>query len=248
MSYNRTTVFEALNVDQKAAIALLTLDQKNALLDGIISVVNDAAAVARDAAIVEKTMGDNDLIAYKASNYVTQAMQVKHLLAEADRYVAGPTFKADEAATIAAFPTDLDRTYYSQLVHNINKAIIVKRHVALEAAAAAAAAAAGGDASGIVSFRISGMGLKSECDLPFEYVSGEGLFSVLLGSTAVSQMRDMIEPNSTITLSPGKGTDMQAQDAHWADWDKVYNDCSAGKQDFMTCWNLYWGNMETNSV
>ncbi len=26
----------------------------------------------------------------------------------------------------------------------------------------------------------------------------------------------LIEPNSTLTLSPGKGTDMQAQDPYWA--------------------------------
>ena len=33
----------------------------------------------------------------------------------------------------------------------------------------------------------------------------------------IRKFTELIEPNSTLTLSPGKGVDMQAQDPYWAD-------------------------------
>ncbi len=41
------------------------------------------------------------------------------------------------------------------------------------------------------------------------------LLTVLEGP--VTDSKNKIEPNSTFTLSPVKGNDMQAQDPHWAD-------------------------------
>ena len=42
------------------------------------------------------------------------------------------------------------------------------------------------------------------------------MFSDIRKFEEAKQFTMLIEPNSTATLSPGKGTDMQAQDPHWA--------------------------------
>ena len=52
----------------------------------------------------------------------------------------------------------------------------------------------------------------------------------------VKQFTMLIEPNSTLTLSPGKGTDMQAQDPHWAD---ATISCSSAGYDKFACPFLY---------
>ena len=67
-------------------------------------------------------------------------------------------------------------------------------------------------------------GHVARCQLPTAAVIQLGLFRLLGGDKIdVSSVVDKLhDPNSTITLSNGKGTDMTAQDAHWVDTPDAY--------------------------